>query len=279
MSSINKIKLLDQNLKDLVNGYCKQKYINKNNLSFPHALIILISLFCNFIDKSHPYLFKIQFRQVADGTSDEEYYAENSDNDVYADLLVSIASYFMISNRCYKLVITAGNQLQIIIGIKNNFILINNNKPIHNGHDELFKTTTESIEVMMKINKGNKCDSKDCDCEDCQSEDCDCDSEDCQDCQHRVEEINGSVELFFRNDEEVIDFEKRQYGQIKKRMSDGYYKIELNDNFDYQSKQKVSVESYTYGFDTIYVWSSIHAHLPCNSFGFGSHLHIDQSLL
>ena len=261
MSSINKIKLLDENLKDLVNGYCKQKYTNNNNLShtFPHALIILISLFCNFIDKSDPYLFKIKFTEFGS-------YPSFTDDDQQLPIfyLSSIASYFIVSNKCYKLLITIGDQLQIIIGIKNNLIFINNNntknQAVHNGYDNLFKITCNFVEVMVKINGNNSgIIDKGCHLMDCGN--------------------NGCIELFFRNVDKIhglylndkVYYNDRVYGEIKKKGSDGFYKIKLNSEyFDYESKQQVSVKSYTYGIDKLNLCSSDQANLPCPPFGFGS---------
>ena len=269
-SIITKSKLLDNNIKDLINGYCKQNY----QLSIPHSIILLISLFFNFIDKCYPFLFKIQFRE--DGSKqnydsdDEDYCAEN----YYLWLLTSITSYFIVSNKCYKLILTIGNEFKMIIGIKNNLILINNNnnKQIHDGNGQLFKITKNFVEVMIKINKDEK--------------------------------IDGiSIELFFRQLENIPDIystsificddeakeisnyintnkQHRLHGQIKKEMSDGYYKIELNDFVYRQSLSygvdklywygvEVSVESYSYGVDKLNVCSCRHAHYPCNLFGFG----------
>ena len=244
---------------DLMNGYCKQN----SKLSIPFCLKTICALY--FFQMKKAVLFVIKFKSPAKFAIG---LCNNGEliSTKYFQAISSISSYFIISNKCYKMILKIGENFVIKISIGRSEIRIKTPKKImvlKNIDGEIWKKTKKYIDVMVRMNRKTLCD--------CPNGD-------------------GSVEIFFTNIQKIPEMNSsdslnlllknnpkdanhfyithpRKYGGIIVKDSDGYALILLNDDFDFNSNQNVSIE--THGTDVMNVWSSKHANYPWNQFGFG----------
>ena len=251
-----------QYIMDLMNGYCKQNY----KASIPICLKKIFGFY--FFLKKKEILFRIKFKSPAKFTVGV---ANNGEliSRKYFQAISSISSYFIISNKCYKLILKVGNDFVININIGESEINIKTPTEVmllRNIDGDIWKINRKSMEfvdIMVRINRQTICE--------CPNGD-------------------GSVELFFTNIKQIPEMDSldslhlllkknakdednfyithpRRYGGIIVKDTDGYGLILLNDDFDFDSNQNVSIEAH--GTDEMYVWSSKHANHAWDQFGYG----------
>ena len=238
---------------DLMIGYCKQN----SNVSIPLCLMNLFAVY--FFMVKTIILFSIRFKSPAKfavGVSNTGELISRK----YCKAISSIAAYFIISNKCTKLILKIGDSFEIEMNIGESEIEIKAKDQImllRNFNDEVWKINRKSkkfIDIMFRMNRKTPCG--------CANSD-------------------GNVELFFTTIEEIPEMNSsdslsqllksdnakdqehcyithpRKYGGIIKKDTDGNYQISLSDTFDFNSNEKVSIEAH--GIEEINVWSSKYA--------------------
>ena len=261
---MNKRMKPPQYIMDLVIGYCKQKYKS----SIPICLKTLFAVY--FFLRKKEILFGIRFKYL-------KKFAIGFDNNgqliytKYFRIISSISSYCIISNKCDKLILRIGNALLIKINIGQSKINVTTPKQsilltdVVGNVWKINRKLTNYIEIMIRLNRKTNCNCN-------------------------IPKSNGSLQIFFRNIQQIPEMNSddsmnlllqnspyrttyschpRKYGQIVMHKSDGYCIISLKDDFNFNSNEKVSIE--TYGIDAINAWSSKHAHYPCDKFGYGDY--------
>ena len=73
----------------------------------------------------------------------------------------------------------------------------------------------------------------------------------------------------FASNTKMVEISKdcRIFGKIKRKVTDGYFKMLLPSNFNYNSNENISIEAH--GIDKFNLWSTKHANQACDKFGFG----------
>ena len=263
MNNKNDKKVHPSYIMDLMNGYCKQN----SNASIPLCLMKLFAVY--FFMVKIIILFRIRFKSPAKfavGVSNTGELLSRK----YFQAISSLASYFIISNKCTKLILKIGDSFEIEMNIGESEIEIKAKDQImllRNFNDEVWKINRKSkkfIDIMFRMNRKTPCG--------CANSD-------------------GNVELFFTTIEEIPEMNSsdslsqllksdnakdqehcyithpRKYGGIIKKDTDGHYQISLSDTFDFNSNEKVSIEAH--GIEEINVWSSKYAHHQWDKFGYG----------
>ena len=250
-----------QLIMDLMNGYCKKKF----NHSIPISLLKLMASYF-WVFKSS-FLFVIDFiacmTQVQDG---------------YPEALTSIASYFVVPIECYRMNffminLHANNKQQLIginIGDNVSIKLKETEFPLTMRNGDKWQIETQQnfkfIEIMFRMTRKTNCD---------------CDETDgnieivCRNIQSLPYFVKDNKRLYWESHyrRSLITDDKRLYGRITRKEGDGYYKMQLPSNFDYGSKEYVMIEAH--GIDKLNIWSSKHAAVPCQDFGFARQCCVD----
>lgn len=256
----------------LMTGYCKKRL----HVSIPISLLKLVGIF--FWIYASIYLFSIEFLYP----EVHSYPPARFDlpwikiaEDKFHHALTSIAAYCVIPNGCYKVNVVIGAKKLMEINIVDNIVEIKLKDTqialtMKNGHLwKIDRKSTAFIEMMFKMTRHTICD--------------------CPDTDGNVEIICRSIKeipYFAKPDSECIwslpidvyssnpkmmecMMDDRLYGIIKTRETDGYYKLSLPSNFDYNDKQWLMIEAH--GVDHVNMWlNKHHGSKKCNNFGFAS---------
>ena len=221
-------KQIPEYITDYINGYCKKQ----TKLLIPFCLTKIIALY--FIIHIQEILFAIKFKYHP--TYISRIYSKRVIRHPYQSIpsfqtLTSISSTFLISNKCYKLIIHVGKSMDIEICLSKSIIQTQQQTfVIEATNGEQYKIDTNSsnnIEITFNINRKTACS--------CLKGD-------------------GNVELYIQ---------QKQHSDT----NNGYAQISLIQNFDYNSDENVSIE--TYDINEIHSISNENSSLPCGEFGFG----------
>ena len=256
---------------DLIFGFSKKRL----KKSIPISLLQLIALFI-WISISQ-ILFSIKFSYYTNNWYDiagQDGQLVRIEQEEFLESITSISSYMVIPNECYRINLMIGTNTIFQMRIGQNHVTIESQATetsLTKKNGQLWQIDRKSmpfIEIMIKITRDTICDCANTD---------------------------GNLEVLFRNVKQIhycalkdsksiwwwefrsdfasnakmveISKDCRLFGKIKRKETDGYYKMLLPSNFNYNSNENASIEAH--GIDKLNLWSTKHANQACDKFGFG----------
>ena len=259
-----------QHLMDLMIGYSKQ---NSKSL-IPICINKLFVAYFLILKKQNLFRLKFIYPEIYHVINEEGKFVKKQETK-YCRAISSISSNIALSNECYKLIFRIGNNFVIhanILESETNVNVHGNVMLLRYNDGKIWKISrklTKYFDIMVRINRKTIC---------------------------SCENSNGNFEIFFKNLAKMPEISlpesksiwwwqatnvdnnymkemllnPRIYGDIHRDVDEtlGYCKIALNDDFDYDSNQQVSIEAY--GIDKMNIWSTKHANQAIDKHGFGA---------
>lgn len=194
----------------------------------PLCIIKIIALY--FIIHLKKTLFKIRFNYKPNYRGSYRLTPSHHHHD-HLQRLTSISSTFIISNKCYKFVMDIGNNMHFEIYLSKSMVKIQQYTVEFKSTDgKEYKIDTDSnnnVKITIKINRNTQCSCLN---------------------------TNGTIQL---------QIQQKQKSTTK----NGCVELSLMENFNYNSNEKVSIE--TYDVQQIYSIPNKNDSMPCDKFGFG----------